>query len=62
MLDTNTIKSAFSLFKPAYFLLDSWSFSDTHGWTNDFGYAPLSFSHLNTTLGDGSALPLVSPT
>ncbi len=60
VLSSNTISSTFNAFQPAYYLLDSWSFSDTNAWTSDFGYAPLSFTNLTTALGDGWALVLDS--
>ena len=37
--------------------LDSWSFRDTVTWSNDFGYAPVSFTNLNYSyLGNGRSL------
>ncbi len=61
VLDSNAISSTFSLFNGNYYLLDSWSFSDTTNWTSDFGYAPVAFTNLNSSLlGDGSALLLDS--
>ena len=37
--------------------LDSWSFNDTTNWVNDRGYAPVSFTNLNSSpLGAGTAL------
>jgi hypothetical protein len=54
VVDSGTISNTFSLFEPAYCLLDSWSFNDTNYWTSDFGFAPVSFTNLNvSTLGDG---------
>lgn len=41
--------------------LDTWSFNDTAGWTNDLGFAPLSFTNLDSSLlGNGSCLLLDS--
>jgi hypothetical protein len=42
-------------------LLDSWSFNDTTNWPSDLGYAPISFTNLDSSLlGNGSALLLDS--
>src|SRR5258708_6172871 len=42
-------------------ILNSWSFDDTTNWVSDLGYAPLSFTNLNSSLlGDGNALLLDS--
>jgi len=39
------------------FPLDSWSFYDTNAWTTDIGYAPVSFTNLNTSIfGDEGSL------
>ncbi len=44
-------------FGPTNTPLDSWSFRDSTGWTNDNGYAPVSFTNLNYSyLGNGSSL------
>lgn len=41
--------------------LETWSFNDTTGWTNDHGFAPISFTNLNSSiLGNGSCLVLDS--
>ena len=41
--------------------LGRWSFNDTTGWTNDFGFAPISFTNLGSSiLGNGSCLVLDS--
>ncbi len=57
VVDSNTIGSTFLAFKPAYYLLDSWSFNDTNAWTSDNGYAPVSFTNLAVSLlGDGTAV------
>jgi len=38
--------------------LDSWSFQNTTNWTSDLGYAPVSFTNLNSSwLGDGASRP-----
>jgi hypothetical protein len=59
VLSSNTISSTFSVFNPYYYLLDSWSFGNKFNpWNSDFGYAPVSYTNLNTTLGDGWALDL----
>jgi hypothetical protein len=58
VLDSNTISSTFNSLNPYYYLLDSWSFSIKSTWTSDFGYNPVSFTNLNTTLGDELALLL----
>jgi hypothetical protein len=59
VLSSNTISSTFSAFNPSYYLLDSWSFNNKSDfWLSDFGYDPISFTNLNTTLGDGTALLL----
>lgn len=60
VVDPVTISNTFSSYQPTYCLLDSWSFSDTNAWKSDFGYAPVSFTNLNTTIGDGTALVLDS--
>jgi hypothetical protein len=60
VVDPVTISNTFSSYQPAYCLLDSWSFNDTNTWKSDFGYAPVSFANLNTTIGDGFALVLDS--
>jgi hypothetical protein len=60
VIDPVTISNTFSSFQPIYCLLDSWSFNDTNAWKSDFGYAPVSFTNLNTTIGDGFALVLDS--
>jgi Concanavalin A-like lectin/glucanases superfamily/Bacterial TSP3 repeat len=57
VLDSNTISSTFSAFNPSYYLLDSWSFNKL-SWVSDFGYYPVSFTNLNTTVGDEFALLL----
>jgi hypothetical protein len=42
---------------PAYVPLQSFSFYDTTNWTDDAGYAPVSFSNLNFSwLGNGRSL------
>jgi hypothetical protein len=42
---------------PAYHSLDSWSFYDNTNWTSDKGYAPVSFTNLDSAqLGDGASL------
>jgi len=42
---------------PTYTPLDSWSFYDRTNWTSDRGYAPVSFTNLNTSkLGNGASL------
>lgn len=42
---------------PAYTPLDSWSFADTNGWTDDLGHAPISFTNLTSSyLGNGQSL------
>ena len=44
-------------FGPTNTPLNSWSFRDSTGWTNDNGYAPVSFTNLNYSyLGNGSSL------
>ena len=44
-------------FGPTNTPLDSWSFRDSTGWTNDNGYTPVSFTNLNySNLGNGSSL------
>src|SRR6516164_20344 len=41
--------------------LDTWSFNDTTGWTNDRGFGPISFTNLaSSNLGNGSCLVLDS--
>jgi hypothetical protein len=60
VVDPVTISNTFSSYQPTYCLLDSWSFSDTNAWKSDFGYAPVSYANLNTTIGDGTALVLDS--
>jgi hypothetical protein len=42
------------------FLLESWSFFDTNAWENDGGYAPVSFTNLAVTFGDGTAVVIDS--
>ncbi|HZF01014.1 MAG TPA: LamG-like jellyroll fold domain-containing protein [Methylomirabilota bacterium] len=40
-----------------YMPLDSWTFYDNTNWTNDKGYAPVSFTNLDfSNLGDGRSL------
>ncbi len=59
VLSSNTISSTFSTFNPYYYLLDSWSFGFKFSpWNSDFGYAPVSYTNLTATLGDGIALVL----
>ena len=42
---------------PTYTLLNSWSFYDNTNWTNDKGYAPVSFTNLDSSyLGNFSSL------
>jgi len=53
VLDSNTVSGTFNSFQPGFYLLDSWSFWDTNGWTSDLGYAPVSFTNLAVSdLGD----------
>lgn len=41
--------------------VDYWSFSDTNGWTSDFGYTPVSYTNLAVSyIGDGTAVQLDS--
>jgi len=59
VLDSNTISATFTSFNSYFYLLDSWSFGfKSVSWNSDFGYAPVSYTNLNTTLGDGIALVL----
>ena len=47
---------------PTNMLLDSWSFSDTNGFSSDLGYKPLSYTNLSVSdLGDGTAVVIDSP-
>jgi hypothetical protein len=40
-----------------YIPLDSWSFTDTNGWTSDTGQAPLAFTNITgMDFGDGTSL------
>ena len=42
---------------PNYVQLESWSFYDSTNWTDDDGYAPISFTNLNSSnLGNGHSL------
>lgn len=39
--------------------LNTWSFTDTNNWTSDAGYAPVSFTNINSMVfGDGTSLAL----
>lgn len=65
LLFTLLPKGAYAVFPPGNTnlsnTLEKWSFNDTTGWTNDFGFAPISFTNLNSSiLGNGSCLVLDS--
>lgn len=40
--------------------LNSWRFNDTTNWTSDLGYAPMSYSNIDFSGGDGTSLLLDS--